>query len=523
MAGVHDVRLIDRAGDVGGVWYWNRYPGAMCDTAAMIYLPLLEHTTTVPSAKYVPGYEIHQHAMNLADSFSLRENAYFQTNVTSMTWNDTTARWDVMTDRGDHLQPRFVCLGTGPIAKAKLPNIPGIERFQGATFHTSRWDYDYTGGNREGASLTGLADKRVGIVGTGATGIQVIPHVGAAAKETFVFQRTPSSIDVRNNKPIDPAWYASLGEGWQDKWMMNFAILQTGGFADEDLVQDGWTDIALRIRDRVVALVMERGELNEAIQKEAYEASDDEKMEEIRARVDAIVRDAETAAHLKPWYRQLCKRPCFSDVYLDTYNLPSVHLVDTDGQGVERVDETGVWVNGTHYELDCLIWASGFEVGNEQASGESFPIHGRAGQNLSDAWADGIASLHGIHAHGFPNLLTIAFAQGANLFSNIPHNFVSSGETIAQVVSHALAEGLPVVEPTPEAVAAWVRLFEEGKESFFGNPECTPGYYNNEGQQLTAKDRRNTNSYPGGTVAFLEHIAAWRERGTFEGLTFTRG
>jgi cation diffusion facilitator CzcD-associated flavoprotein CzcO len=305
--------------------------------------------------------------------------------------------------------------------------------------------------------------------------------------------------------------------------MMNFATLQTGGFADEDLVQDGWTDIALRIRDRVVALVIERGELTEAIQQEAYEASDDEKMEEIRARVDAVVHDRATAEALKPWYRQLCKRPCFSDAYLDAYNLPSVQLIDTDGQGVERVDATGVWVNGTHYELDCLVWASGFDVGNEQASGTSFPIVGRDGRHLSTAWSDGIRSLHGIHAAGFPNLLTIAFAQGANLFSNIPHNFVSSGETIAQVIAHALATEQPVVEPTEAAVAEWVKLFEEGKESFFGNPDCTPGYYNNEGQATTVKDRRNTNSYPGGTVAFLEYIAAWRERGTFDGLTFSRG
>jgi cation diffusion facilitator CzcD-associated flavoprotein CzcO len=521
-AGVSDVRLIDRAGDVGGVWYWNRYPGAMCDTAAMIYLPMLEATSTVPSAKYVPGYEIHQHALNLANTFGLRDNAYFQTNVTGMAWNDQTGRWDVTTDRGDHLHARFVLLGTGPIARAKLPDIPGIATFQGRSFHTSRWDYDYTGGDRTGAPMTGLADQRVGIIGTGATAIQVIPFVGRSAGETFIFQRTPSSIDVRNNQPIDPAWYAGLEPGWQDAWLLNFATLQTGGFTDEDLVQDGWTDIAVRIRDRVVQLVIERGVLDEAIQREAYEASDDEKMEAIRARVDAVVRDPQTANALKPWYRQLCKRPCFSDTYLDTYNLPSVHLIDTDGQGVERVDETGVWVNGTHYELDCIVWASGFEVGNEQASADSFPILGRDQVPLADAWAEGILSLHGIHAPGFPNLLTIAFAQGANLFSNIPHNFVSSGETIAQVVAHALTTGATIVEPTEEAVAHWVHLFETGKESFFGNPECTPGYYNNEGQSMTPKDRRNTNSYPGGTVAFLEYIDQWRRSGTFAGLTFRR-
>ena len=357
-AGVDDVRVIEGGGDVGGAWYWNRYPGAMCDTAAMIYMPLLEETGHLPSQKYTLANEIFGHARRIATHFGLYDNALFSTEVTSLEWDEASARWIIRTNRDDEMRAGFVVMGTGPLHRPKLPGIPGIETFAGRAFHTSRWDYDYTGGDAAGAALENLADKRVGIIGTGATAVQCIPHLARSAKELYVFQRTPSSIDVRNNQKIEPDWFTTLEPGWQQKWLMNFAILQTGGFADEDLVKDGWTDISQRIRDRVVA---DMGEDfgPESIER-AYEASDDEKMTEIRARVDAIVSDPATADALKPWYRQLCKRPCFHDEYLQAYNEPGTHLVDTNGRGVDRIDETGVIVAGVHYELDCLIFASGF-------------------------------------------------------------------------------------------------------------------------------------------------------------------
>ena len=284
--------------------------------------------------------------------------------MTGLEWDDDAKRWIIRTNRGDEMRAKFVAMGTGPLHRPKLPGIPGIETFAGHSFHTSRWDYDYTGGDPAGAPLDRLGDKRVGIIGTGATAVQCIPHLARSCGELFVFQRTPSSIDVRNNHPIDPDWFATLEPGWQAEWMMNFTTLQTGGFADEDLVKDGWTDISKRIRDKVFS---SGSEFTRETFIKAYEDSDDEKMTEIRARVDAIVADETTAEALKPWYRQLCKRPCFHDEYLDAYNEPGTHLIDTDGKGVERIDETGVWANGEHYELDCLIYASGFEVGTEYA------------------------------------------------------------------------------------------------------------------------------------------------------------
>ncbi|MEY4951363.1 MAG: hypothetical protein RL698_3574, partial [Pseudomonadota bacterium] len=248
-AGIEDFHIIEGGGDFGGVWYWNRYPGAMCDTAAMVYLPLIEEVGTRPTMKYVLAPEIWRHALRIAEAFGLRGKALFSTNVTLLEWDDADSRWVIHTDRGDRIRARFVAMGTGPLHKPKLPGIPGLESFDGHAFHTSRWDYAWTGGAPNGAPMTKLADKRIGIIGTGATAVQCIPPLGRDARELFVFQRTPSSIDVRNNHPIDPAWFDSLDPGWQAKWLMNFATLQTGGFADEDLVQDGWTDIATRVRD----------------------------------------------------------------------------------------------------------------------------------------------------------------------------------------------------------------------------------------------------------------------------------
>jgi cation diffusion facilitator CzcD-associated flavoprotein CzcO len=521
-AGVDDVRLIDGAGDVGGVWYWNRYPGAMCDTAAMIYLPLLEETGHMPSQKYTMAPEIFEHAKRIATTFDLYNGALFSTSITSLDWNAEISRWIVRTDRGDELRARFVTMGTGPLHRPKLPGVPGIETFEGHVFHTSRWDYAYTGGGPADGQLTGLSDKRVGIIGTGATAVQCIPHLARSAQELVVFQRTPSSVDARNNQAIDPEWFATLEPGWQDEWRMNFTVLQTGGFADADLVQDGWTDISQRIRDRIV-VEMTAGEIEEfgpEAFRQAYEASDDEKMEEIRTRIETLVADPATAEALKPWYRQLCKRPCFHDEYLQSFNEPGVRLLDTNGQGVERIDSTGVWVGGEHVELDCLIFASGFEVGTEHARRAGFETTGRDGVTLTDHWADGMQSLHGIHVREFPNLFIVGPTQGANLISNITHNLVEAAATISTVVAHAREVGAHEVEVTAQAESEWVALIDTHPGTIFGDVECTPGYYNAEGREQTQRDRRNSSGYPLGSVAYFDYINAWRSAGDFTGLDF---
>jgi len=514
-AGV-DVRIVEKGGGFGGTWYWNRYPGAQCDTAAMVYMPLLEETGHMPTEKYVHGPEILAHCERIGKQFGLYSDALFHTEVTGLDWDEARARWVIRTSRGDRLTAQFVVLGTGPLSVPKLPGIPGIGSFGGHSFHTSRWDYDYTGGDSDGAPMHKLAGQRVGLVGTGATAVQCVPHLARDAGELYVFQRTPSSVDTRGNHPIDPRWFAEVATpGWQQRWLENFTANQAGGAADEDLVQDGWTDIARRIRARIAALPPES--LSPAAMLAAYEESDFEKMEEIRARADAIVRDPVTATRLKAWYRQQCKRPCFHDEYLQAFNHPNTHLVDTDGKGVARITAAGVIVAGREYELDCIIYGSGFEVGTPYARRAGFEVTGRDGFTLSERWADGMRTLHGIHVRGFPNLLFVQPAQGANLISNVPHNIVDSARTIATVVRHAADGGFGTVEPSADAEAAWVELLLTGPGSMIGGPDCTPGYYNNEGQD---PGQFLGYGYPYGPSAYFAYIDKWRACGTFDGLEF---
>lgn len=515
--GIADVRIIEKGGDFGGTWYWNRYPGAQCDTASLIYMPLLEETGHMPSEKYAHAPEILEQCQRIGRQYGLYDNALFHTEVKNLEWDAETSRWMIETNRGDHFTADFVGMGTGPLHVPKLPGIPGIETFKGHSFHTSRWDYGYTGGDPRGAPLAKLADKRVAIIGTGATSVQCVPHLARACQTLYVVQRTPSSVDVRANQPIDPEWFASIATpGWQKRWLENFTENQAGGGAEVDLVQDGWTDLSRRIRDRIQQLPREERTPHNMLA--AYEDSDFEKMEEIRGRVDSIVKDPETAHNLKAWYRQLCKRPCFHDAYLQAFNEPGTKLIDTDGKGVERITEKGFVVAGVEYEVDCIIYASGFEVGTEYKRRAGFDLTGRDGIKLSQAWAQGMRSLHGIHVHGFPNAFFVQPTQGANLISNVPHNLTDSGLTIATILRHALDQGAKEVEVTKEAEDAWVALLLTGAGRMIGSPDCTPGYYNNEGQEPGPAARLNV-GYPAGATAYFKYIEDWRNAGKFEGLS----
>ncbi|CAN5558059.1 NAD(P)/FAD-dependent oxidoreductase [soil metagenome] len=517
-AGIDDVRIIEKGGDFGGTWYWNRYPGAQCDTASFVYMPLLEETGHMPSEKYAHAPEILEHCRRIGKHFDLYDNALFHTEVKDLVWDDSRSRWIIRTNRGDEFTAKFLAMGTGPLHVPKLPGLEGIESFKGHSFHTSRWDYAYTGGDWLGAPMDKLADTRVGIIGPGATSVQCVPHLARACKELYVFQRTPSSVDVRGNRPTDPEWFADMATpGWQRRWLDNFTANQTGGMAEEDLVMDGWTDLAARVRSRIMALPREG--LTPEKMLEAFEDSDFEKMEEIRARVDSIVEDSETAQDLKAWYRQLCKRPCFHDEYLQSYNVPGTYLVDTDGQGVERITETSVIAGGKEYEVDCIIYASGFEVGTEYTRRAGYDLTGRDGVRLSEYWADGMRTKHGIHVHGFPNAFIVQPTQGGNLISNIPHNLTESGRTIATIVNHALDNGFDQVEVTKEAEDAWIELLLTGGGMMLGSPDCTPGYYNNEGEDPGPAAKLNV-GYPQGASAYFAYLDEWRTSGEFEGLAF---
>lgn len=517
-AGIESIRIIEKGGDFGGTWYWNRYPGAQCDTASMIYLPLLEETGHMPSEKYVHAPEIRAHCQRIGNQFDLYQSALFHTEVTGLEWEAGASVWRIHTTRGDCFTAKYVGMGTGPLHVAKLPGIKGLEDFKGKAFHTSRWDYAYTGGTPEGGAMDGLADKRVAIIGTGATSVQCVPHLAKAAKELLVFQRTPSSIDVRNNAPIEEDWFKSIASpGWQKRWYDNFVENQSQGFPAEDYVMDGWTEISRNIRQKMMALPAEKWSPETMLA--AFEDADFEKMEAIRDRCDEIVQDKETAAKLKAWYRQLCKRPCFHDTYLQAFNEPGTRLIHTDGKGVERITETGLVANGEHFDVDCIIYASGFEVGSDYTDRAGFDPVGENGLKLSEAWENGMKTLHGLQVNGFPNAFIVQPSQAANLISNVPHNIVDHADTISTIVAYAEEKDYSQVQPTKDAQQAWVDLVLTGQGMLIGSTECTPGYYNNEGAGLTEKNRHAL-GHPAGAQAFFKHIARWRKTGAFDGLVF---
>ena len=516
-AGITDLRVIERAGDFGGTWYWNRYPGAMCDVESYCYLPLLEEMGYMPKQKYAFAPEILEYSRMIARRYNLYDNACMQTNVTEMRWDEETGYWHIQTDRGDNMRARFVAMANGPLSRPKLPGIPGINDYKGHTFHTSRWDYNYTGGDSYG-NLTNLHDKRVGIIGTGATAVQAIPHLGECAKELLVFQRTPSSIDIRNNAPTDPDWAQQLQPGWQQERMENFNVLVSGGDQDEDLVGDGWTEI-MRTLTGIVAKGASRKlgrRLTKIERAQLMELSDYKKMNQVRARVDSIIPDEATSEALKPWYRQFCKRPCFHDEYLDTYNRDNVTLVDTKGKGVERFTEAGVVVDGQEYELDCIVFATGFEVGTSFTRRAGYDIIGKDGKTLSDHWGNGLRSMHGLTTHGFPNCFFLGSTQ-AVITVNVPHSLSEQAEHLAWILAEMNKRDKTRVEPTADAETEYVdeirRLATLGTRFY---AECTPGYYNSEGAPGN-KSGLFSDMYGGGSIRFFRMLEQWREEGSMQG------
>ncbi|ORW85079.1 flavin-containing monooxygenase [Mycobacterium sherrisii] len=506
--GVEKVRLIDRAADVGGTWYWNRYPGIACDVESYVYMPLLEELGYLPTEKYAKGAEIFAHCQRIARRYDLYRDACLSTEVREIRWDATQSRWIVRTDRGDVMRAKFVSMANGYQAKPKLPGIPGLGSFGGHAFHTSRWDYGYTGDK-----LQKLGGLRVGIIGTGATAIQCVPHVGAAAGHLYVFQRTPSSVDVRANRATDPQWASTLRPGWQRRRIENFQILTAGGQAPEDLVADAWTSITRKLP---VMRHDSDGTADGAQRSRDVELADFAKMEEIRARVDAIVTDRATAEALKPWYGYFCKRPCFHDEYLQTFNRDNVTLVDTRGRGVQRITEAGVVVDGLSYELDCLIFATGFEVGTDYCRRTGFELIGRDGVTLTERWRDGVRTFQGLCTNGFPNCFIESIAQ-AGLTVNFPYLLDVQARHAAWIIAWALQHKATEIEATPAAEAAWVDTVVARSAASAERAEtCTPGYYNREGR-ADAKTRQGSFFF-GAPTEYADILRDWRGGGGLVGL-----
>jgi cyclohexanone monooxygenase len=508
--GVESIRIVERGGDVGGTWYWNRYPGAACDIDSTIYMPMLEDIGDMPSRKYPPAPELLEHARKIARKYDLYRDAVFQTAITDLKWDEASERWKVHTNRDDVMTARYVVMGLGPLAQPKLPGIPGIETFKGKAFHTSRWDYSYTGGSSYGG-LEKLTDKRVGIIGTGATAIQCLPHLAESAMELYSFQRTPSSVDIRGDRPTDPEWWTSLQPGWQRERMVNFTNLVNGTPQDVDLVNDGWTHNFLDARDENVEGV------------DAAQMANFRKMESVRQRIGEIVDDPKTAEALKPWYNYFCKRPCFNDYYLQAFNQPNVHLVDTDGRGVKRIDETGIWAGGQHYDLDCIVFSTGFEVGTGFLSRSGFDVTGKGGLTMTQHWKDGVRTLHGMLMHGFPNLFMIGGIDHVGLNANHVHMLDEQTEYVVDVITGATDGLTSTFELSREAEQDYVDTIiylatRNPMAPQNGNfqQECTPGYYNNEGNLDGVPIQ--SGPYGGGPMAYFKALQDWRKAGDFPGL-----
>ena len=511
LAGIDDFHLIERAGDFGGTWYWNRYPGAACDVESYSYMPLLEEVGYMPTEKYARAPELFEYSKMIGRKFDLYRRAIFQTKITEVKWDEKISRWHVLTDRGDDLLARFVVMCPGHYADPKLPGIPGIETFKGHSFHTSRWDFGYTGGDTLGG-LSKLHDKAVGIIGTGATAVQCIPHLGRGSKQLYVFQRTPSSIDFRGDRPTDPEWVKTLKPGWQKRRIENFTSVISGIPVGEDLVDDFWT--------KHIFAEMKKIPPDATMEQRAaqLQLTDYKIMEAVRARVDATIKDKATAEALKPWYNRLCKRPCFHDDYLPTFNLPNVKLVDTAGKGVERITEHGVVVAGVEYEIDCLIYATGFDLA--AFSGIPLPVHGKDGVTLQEKWKEGARTMHGIHSHGFPNFYILSTIQSA-WGPNFPHMMEEQSRHIAYIIQEVKKRGATVAEVTAEAENAWVALHEELSPNVVRVwSECTPSYFNNEGQPTAVVAR--SGGFGGGVMMMIDYFNKWREAGMLAGLELRR-
>jgi cation diffusion facilitator CzcD-associated flavoprotein CzcO len=514
-AGIERIRIVDQAGGVGGTWYWNRYPGVMCDVESYMYIPMLEEFDYIPTRRYAWGEEILGHLQKIAARYRLEDDALFHTGVTRAEWLEEEGRWLVTTDRGDRVRCRWYVLAVGILNLLKLPAIPGMEDFAGRSFHTARWDYEYTGGAAH-EPLSKLADKTVAVLGTGASGIQCVPPLVESAEHVYVFQRTPSAIGVRGNRPTDARFGDQLGPGWQQARMDNFQAIMLGLPVDDDLVDDGWTHHFAAVNHPKVV----EGMTGADIARQGEEL-DFKVMEEHRRRVEELVSDPVKADILKPYYRYICKRPCFHDEYLSAFNAPNITLIDCPA-GIERITEKGPVVDGEQYEVDCIVYGTGFEP-------EQTPLYrraghevvGRGGVTLAEKWADGPHSLFGMMSRGFPNMFIMPgpFQQSV-VTVNYTQLAILGGEFVGGAIALLEREGVDVFDVSAEAEEKWVQgIVDAYIDASRVMAACTPSRINNEGHPEERSPL--VGAYRGGLgdwFGYRERLEDWVEDGRFDGL-----
>jgi cation diffusion facilitator CzcD-associated flavoprotein CzcO len=514
-AGIKSIRIVDAAGGIGGTWYWNRYPGVMCDVESYMYLPMLEELDYIPKHRYSFGEEIRRHLQAIAEKFRLVDDGLFHTEVTRAEWDEDAARWRVTTNQGDEITCRWYVLAVGILNLLKLPAIPGMEDFSGRSFHSARWDYDYTGGGPH-ERMSNLTDKVVAVIGNGASGIQCVPPLAESAKHVYVFQRTPSAVGERGNRPTDPDFASTLEPGWQRARMDNFQSIMMGKPVERDLVDDGWTHHYAAVHHPPRTKDMTITDYLRAAEELDYSI-----MESHRRRIDEIVADRSKAEMLKPYYRYLCKRPCFHDEYLPAFNNPNVTLIDCPS-GVERITQDGLIANGKHYHLDCIVYCTGFEPELTplfRRAGHT--IVGRGGTTLAEKWADGAATLFGMMSRGFPNMFVMpAPAQQAVVTVNYTQLAVLGADFVGGAIELLERNGVELFDVSAEAEESWTQaVVDSYVDSSAVMSACTPSRINNEGHPELLNPRNgNYGRGFGDWFGYRERLEQWLQSGRFEGL-----
>jgi cation diffusion facilitator CzcD-associated flavoprotein CzcO len=471
------VRVYEKGADVGGTWYWNRYPGARCDSESHIYCysfddDLLEEWEW--TERYPEQPEILEYLRFAADHLDLRRDIEFETEVESAVLDEGAGTWTVTTADGESIRTRFVVSAVGCLSEPFRPDFDGLEDFGGEWYHTARWPHD-------GVDLDG---ERVGVVGTGSTGIQLIPEVAERAGHLTVFQRTPNYAVPARNRPLEDGEYEEIRENYDDIWErarnsrlgMPFDVEENSArtLSDEEieeLLEKRWQQGGFRfLHTFQPGHVLSNEETNQKISEFIRE--------KIRERVD----DPETAEKLVPTDHPYgSKRPPMDyGGYYETYNREEVTLVDVDAAPITRLTPVGVETTDAHYDLDVLIFATGFDAMTGAVL--AMDVEGRDGRLLEEKWAGGPTTYLGLGVHGFPNLFTVTGPQSPSVLTNMPMAIEQHVEWIDECIGYLDGHGYDLIEPTEEAEQQWVSqtnmladnmLFSEAESWYRG--ENVPG------------------------------------------------
>ena len=440
--------VIEAASDVGGTWWWNRYPGARCDIESFDYSysfdPELEQRWTW-SERYATQPEILAYVNHVADSFGLRRDISFETRMLTATWDDGSARWTTTTDTGRTLTSKYLVMAVGCLSQANRPDIPGIDAFRGTTLHTGEWPHD-------GVDLGG---RRVGVIGTGSSGIQCIPLIAAQAESLTVFQRTPAFTLPAMNAPLDPDLVAAFKSRYREH---RESTRHSHGGVLTSQSEDSALAVDAAERERRFELAWTSGTLfgllssfsDLMVDPEANELA----AEFVRRRIAEIVHDPDTAARLTPRSFPIgAKRLCLDTGYYDTYNRPNVTLVDLRAEPIEQITPAGIRTSERLVELDVIVFATGFDAMTGALLAPT--ISGRDGVTLREKWAVGPRTNLGIATHGFPNLFTITGPGSPSVLTNMMVSIEQHVEWATDCIESLERSGARSIEPTVEAEDQW--------------------------------------------------------------------